>query len=95
VKIRVVHTECDREVMVQQILDTGGHCPWDGKAFNKDYTAVLAEALEAAEGAGSVLENAMEKIAGMGPAFVFVPDSVLEEVEGSIGRLADRRGARR
>jgi hypothetical protein len=95
VKIRVVHTECGREVMVQQILDTGGHCPWDGKPFNKDYTAVLAEALEAAEGAGSLLENALEKIAGMEPAFAFVPDTVLGEVEESIGRLADRRSARR
>jgi hypothetical protein len=95
VKIRVIHTVCDREVLVQQILDTGGHCPWDGKAFNKDYTAVLAEALEAAEGAGSRLENALEKIAGMGPSFVFDAASVLEEMEGSIDRLTERRGARR
>ena len=94
-KIRVVHTECEREVMVQQILDTGGHCPWVGKAFNKDYTAVLTKALEAAEGAGSVLENALERIVGMDPAFVFAPETVLDEIEGPSGRGAPRREGRR
>src|SRR5688572_9891156 len=63
VKIKLVHDECGREVLVGQILDSQGHCPWDGKPFNKDYTAVLTEALEAAENAGGLLENALETIA--------------------------------
>ena len=90
-KIRVTHLACGRDVLIQQILDTGGHCPWDGKAFNKDYTAVLAEALEAAERSGSRLENALEKIAGMEPAFEFQADSVLGGIEASVGRLRERR----
>jgi hypothetical protein len=55
VKLKVIHDLCGREVLVRQILESQGHCPWDGKAFNRDYTAILAEALEQAEGAGSVL----------------------------------------
>lgn len=93
-KIKVFHTECGREVLVQQILQTGGHCPWDGKSFSKDYTAVLAEALETAESAGNVLENAMEKIVGMDPAFTIDPRSVLGEMQTQIDSLNERRKSR-
>ena len=94
-KIMVLHTECGREVLVRQILETGGHCPWDGKPFEKDYTAVLAEALETAEEAGSVLENAFEKIAAMEPAMTVDRDSVLGGVDASIAELNDGHRRRR
>jgi hypothetical protein len=95
VKIKVIHTECGREMLVRQILETGGHCPWDGKPLNKDYTAVLAEALETAENAGGVLDNALEKIAGMEPAMTIDRDSVIGVIEEQINRLnGSRRPAR-
>jgi hypothetical protein len=86
-KIKVVHDECGREVLVRQILETGGHCPWDGKPFNKDYTAILAGALEAAENAGGVLENALDKIADMNPSMTLDRDSILGPIEADIDRL--------
>jgi hypothetical protein len=92
VKVKVFHTVCGREILVQQIRDTGGHCPWDGKPFNKDYTAVLAEALDAVEGSGSVLENALEKIAGMEPAMSIDPESVLGSIRGTIESLNRAQG---
>jgi hypothetical protein len=96
VKIKVIHTECGREVLVRQMLETGGHCPWDGKPFSKDYTALLAEALETAENAGGVLENALEKIAGMEPAMTIDRDTILRGIEGHIDRLNEtRRTSRR
>ena len=76
-KIKLYHTLCGREVLVRQVLQTGGHCPWDGKPFNKDYTAVLAEALGTAEEAGSTLENALEKLAGMRPALVVQEETLI------------------
>jgi len=91
VKIKLYHTVCGREVLVRQVLQTGGHCPWDGKPFNKDYTAVLAETLETAESAGNVLENAFEKIAGMDPAFTIDADSVFGEIRGNVESLNARR----
>jgi hypothetical protein len=94
VKIKVIHDECGREVLVRQILEIGGHCPWDGKAFNKDYTAILAEVLEAAENAGGVLENALEKIADMNPAMTIDRDSILGPIDGHIARL-NRNGNNR
>ena len=90
-KVKVVHTECGREVLIQQILDTGGHCPWDGKPFNKDYTANLAEALETVEAAGNVLENTLEEVAGMRPAFSIDRDSLLGEIERQVNRLNEGR----
>jgi hypothetical protein len=96
VKLKVVHTQCGREVLVRQILETGGHCPWDGKPFDKDYTAILAEALETAENAGGVLENALEKIAGMDPAMTIDRESMLGRIEEHIDQLnRSRRPARR
>jgi hypothetical protein len=91
VKLKVFHTVCGRQILVRQILDTGGHCPWDGIPFNKDYTAVLAEALEAAENAGGVLENALEKIAGMGPAMTIDRESILGGIEEQLEQLNGSR----
>jgi hypothetical protein len=91
VKIKVFHTECGREALVRQVLDTGGHCPWDGKPYNKDYTAVLAEALEMAEEAGNVLENALEKLAAMHPAMSIDRASVLGEIESHVVSLYERQ----
>jgi len=91
VKIKLFHPVCGREILAQQVLQTGGHCPWDGKPFNKDYTAVLAEALETAESAGGVLENALEKIAGMDPAFIIENESVLGEMQGLIESHNERQ----
>lgn len=94
-KLKVIHTECGREVLVRQILETGGHCPWDGRPFSKDYTAVLAEALGTAENAGGVLENALEKIAGMDPAMKIVRESLLGGIEEQLEQLNRLRGPRR
>lgn len=90
-KIKVVHDVCGREILIQQILESQGHCPWDGKAFNKDYTANLAEALETAENAGNVLENAIQEIVGVHPAFTLDRESILGEVDAQIARLNERR----
>jgi hypothetical protein len=93
VKIKVIHDVCGREILVQQILESEGHCPWDGKAFTRDYTATLTEALEVAESAGSALENALEQIAGMRPTFTIVKASLIDPLEGQVERLADRKKA--
>ena len=86
-KIAVFHPECGREVLVQQILASQGHCPWDGKPFNKDYTAVLASALEAAERFGGQLETALERIAQTGGDMTIEEDTVLGPLRAQLERL--------
>lgn len=86
-KITVFHPVCGREVLVQQILASQGHCPWDGKPFSVDYTAVLAESLAAVEIAGTALENALDRVAGMGPELTIAEDQVLAPIQRPLDRL--------
>jgi hypothetical protein len=76
---------------VQQLLETGGHCPWDGRPLNRDYTAVLAEALETAENAGTVLESALDEIVGMRGAFVLDRESVMGPIAEELDRQTERK----
>jgi hypothetical protein len=87
VKIKGTCRACDREFLVQQVLESQGHCPWCGKPFQPEYTGVLVEALELAEAAGNNLESALEKIGGMKPGFVLDEDSVLASIEGSLDEI--------
>jgi len=91
VKIKLIHDECGREVLVRQVLDSGGHCPWDGKAFSPDYTAVLAGQLELAENAGTVLESALEQIVGMEPVFTLDPGSLIAPLQEQVDLTNARR----
>ncbi|HXY71532.1 MAG TPA: hypothetical protein VEM41_03225 [Actinomycetota bacterium] len=86
-KIKLVHTECGREVLVHQLLESQGHCPWDGKPISRDYTAVLASSLEAAEAAGSALELALDRIAGLGGEMRLDEDSVLGALRERVDRV--------
>jgi hypothetical protein len=86
-KIKIVHKECGREVLVHQLLASQGHCPWDGKPISRDYTAVLASALEAAESAGSALEGALERMAGLGGEMRLDEDSVLGDLRAGVDRV--------
>lgn len=95
-KIKVVHDVCGRDILVSQILASNGHCPWDGLAFNGDYTAVLAEALEAAEAAGGTLENALEKIADMTPTFAIDQSTLIAPLRMQVDAINRRpRGSGR
>ena len=86
-KIRGTCLMCGRDFLVQQILDSQGHCPSCGRPFQPDYTAVLAEALQQAELAGGSLENALEKIAGIEPALVLDEESVLGQAKAHLEHL--------
>jgi hypothetical protein len=90
VKVKGTCRNCGREFLVQQVLESEGHCPWCGKAFQPHYTGVLSEALRIAEDAGNTLENALEKVAGMHPAFGLDEDSVLSRIEQHLDEI--RRG---
>ena len=92
-KVKGTCGNCGREFLVQQILESEGHCPWCGKPFQPHYTGVLVEALHIIEDAGNTLENALEKLAGMHPALVIDEDSILSRIEGSLDEI--RRGEQR
>jgi hypothetical protein len=73
--------------MIEQVAEGGGRCPWCGKPFQNDYAAVLVDSLRDAESAGNALENALEKLADLDPAFVLDPESILGGIHGHLDRL--------
>ena len=76
-----------REFLVEQVIDAGGECPWDGRPFNADYAIVLVDALREAEVAGNALERALLTLADLNPAFTLDETSVLGDVKVSLARL--------
>ena len=90
-KIKLFHDVCGREVLVQQLRDSAGHCPWDGLAFTAEYTAILVSALVAAETASGVLENELEKIAGIDAALSIDRASVLGAVAAQLEEINQGR----
>ena len=91
-KIKGTCRNCGREFFIQQLRESQGHCPWCGKPFQSEYTAVLVEALEHAESAGNNLESALEKVAGMHAELVLDEDSVLQTIERYLEQV--RKGER-
>ena len=91
-KIKGTCRRCGREFLVEQVIANGGRCPWDGKAFQSDYAAVLVELLRKAEDAGGTLENALEKVADLEPEFVLDPETILSQTTGHLERLERPHG---
>jgi predicted amidophosphoribosyltransferase len=87
VKIRGTCQNCGRDFLTQQVLANGGHCWSCGKPYQPHYTAVFAEALLQAESAGSAMEAALEKLAGMEPAMVLDDDTVLGASKQYLGDI--------
>jgi predicted nucleic acid-binding Zn-ribbon protein len=94
VKIRGTCTNCGREFLPEQVIESGGHCPWCGKAFNRDYTALLVQALRQADQAGDALEAALKDMASIDELAMDVDEeSVLEPLRDAL-RAVRRRRAR-
>ena len=90
-KIKGVCRRDGREFLVEQVMENGGKCPWDGLPFQPNYAVVLVDALRDVEAAGNTLENALEKIADLHPDFVLKPDSVLSLMREHLERLEQGR----
>jgi hypothetical protein len=88
VKIKGTCRRCGRDVFAEQIVASGGRCPWDGEPFNPNYAVVLVDALKAAEEAGTALEQALEQVASLQPEFTLDRDSVTAGVSATIAQLS-------
>jgi hypothetical protein len=87
VKIKGVDKRNGREFLVEQVIDSGGRSPWDGRPFTADYAVTLVNALRDAEDAGSRLEEALEQIADLRPDFTLDQDSVVAPLTAHLARL--------
>ena len=93
-KIKGTCLNCNRDLLVRQLIDGGGHCPWCGRAISPDYTANLVEALRVAEDAGSALENALEKVSSTHARIRLDEESLVAGVRASVGQTGRREGRR-
>jgi hypothetical protein len=91
-RIRGTCANCGREFLPQQVIEAGGHCPWCGRAFNRDYTALLVQQLERADEAGDVLQDSLDQIADIEElAMEIDEDSVLEPLREALVAIKKRR----
>lgn len=86
-KIRATCKRDGRDFMVEQVIASGGECPWDGEPFNADYAATLVSALQRAEAAGTELEMALGVLADLHPGFRMQVDTVIEPLREQLERL--------
>jgi hypothetical protein len=92
VRIRGTCANCGREFLPDQVIEAGGHCPWCGKAFNRDYTSLLVQALRQADEAGNLLEDALRDIASIEELAMVIDDqSVLEPLREALRAIRRRR----
>jgi hypothetical protein len=87
VRIKGTCKRCGREFLADQVIESGGRCPWDGQPFSADYAIVLVDALRAAQEAGSNLERALESIADIHPEFSLDGTSVTGKLTAQVARL--------
>jgi hypothetical protein len=87
VKIKGTCKRDGREFLIEQVVENGGRCPWDGEPFAPDYAITLIEALAEAEEAGARFERALEAVADIRPAFTLDPESLMGGVTTSAARL--------
>lgn len=94
-RIRGTCANCGREFLPEQVIGSGGHCPWCGKAFNRDYTALLVQALRRADQAGDVLEDALKDIASIDELAMDIDEeSILEPLREALTSIRSHRRAR-
>ena len=86
-KIKGSCRRCGREFLVEQVVENGGRCPWDGEPFQPDYAATLVEALREADDAENQLEESLDRIADVHPAFVLDKESILASLRATLARL--------
>jgi len=91
VKFKATCGNCGREFVPELLEQSGGHCPWCGHAFSRDYTALAVKALERAQTAGTALENALDDIAEMDLDLQLDEDAILESLREHLRAVRARR----
>ena len=86
-KIKGIDKRNGRELFVEQVIESGGASPWDGRPFSADYAVTLVNALRDAEEAGTKLEEALEQVADLRPELTLDESSVLGPLREHLDRL--------
>ena len=93
-KIKATCRRDGREFLIEQAVENGGRCPWDGEPLQADYAAVLVDALREADEAGNKLEESLDTIADLHPALILDRESILASLRATLERLEGVQAAR-
>lgn len=79
-----------RGFMIDQIIESGGVCPWDGEPFENDYAVVLVDSLrDTQKHAGRLLES-LEKVAALQPALTLDAESLIGPIRAQLALLEQK-----
>jgi hypothetical protein len=87
VKIKGTCKRDGREFLVDQVIESGGCCPWDGEPFENDYAVVLVDSLRDAQEQAGLLLEALEKIAALRPALTLRSESIIGPLRTQLEKL--------
>jgi hypothetical protein len=73
--------------MVEQVIASGGSCPWCSTAFNPDYAVTLVDMLREAKEAGTRFDRALDGLADLAPRFTLDPASLTSEMKRNLDRI--------
>jgi hypothetical protein len=90
VKIKGTCKRDGREFMIDQVIGSGGACPWDGEPFENDYAVVLVDSLRDAQKHAGLLVESLEKVAALRPDLTIQPESVLGPIRAQLARLEQK-----
>jgi hypothetical protein len=98
VKIEGRCRHCGRDFPIDLLLQDphrAGHCPFCGVALDQQYGALLIEALEQLERAGTFMTATLKKVESFGPNLEIDDESVLGPIRSALGARAEASRKRR
>jgi hypothetical protein len=98
VKIEGRCRNCGREFPVDEVLsppETAGFCPFCGKALDREYHALLIEALGTLQQIGKQMVNILERAKAVGENLELNRDSILGPIEAALGAREKASAQRR
>ena len=87
-KIQGTCRNCGREFpidLLRQDPRRAGLCPFCGEPMDKDYGAVLVEALEQLQRVGTIMTATLKKVESLGPNLDIDAESVLAPIRDALG----------
>lgn len=79
-----------REFMLDQVIESGGACPWDGEPFENDYAVVLVDSLRDAQAHAGHLVESLEKVAALNPALTLDAGSIIGPIRAQLAALEQK-----
>ena len=79
-----------RDFMIDQVIESGGACPWDGEPFENDYAVVLVDSLRDAQERAGLLVESLEKVAALRPDLTLQAESIIGPIRAQLARLEQK-----